>query len=104
MIINNDESKVHNMEKRKFCFCFCFRVRHRMLQLPIMPKLYVIIGQNLSVNLYKEIALYEKIYNFLNRKTIKCPQFSESRASLVTLKALTDHLGRGSRVGSFDPY
>jgi hypothetical protein len=24
--------------------------------------------------------------------------------NIIRLKALTDHLGRGSRVGSFDPY
>jgi hypothetical protein len=35
---------------------------------------------------------------------VKGTFYSKYFNSAVFLKALTDHLGRGSRVGSFDPY
>ncbi len=34
----------------------------------------------------------------------KLLQESKRFVAIATLKALTDHLGGGSRVGSFDPY
>ncbi len=46
--------------------------------------------------------------NFLFNKVLTAGENPETREDdefeRRTLKALTDHLGRGSRVGSFDPY